>query len=239
MDRPPRLPVATLVIVAAVASACDADAPPAVATPQPEETPTMEPAESAAPSGSATGMPSELEPTDGPLAPGTYTRPGFVPALTIELDAGWRAVQAFDGFFDVQRDETIGTPHVVAVQFARPTGVFGPDGLTAPSDAAEAAELLMANAAFDVVESGPSRMGGLAGHQVTVENAGEAHARVLAVPPGLLGIDPGRRLWVTFSDTDDGLLAIMVGGSAAEWQAALDAAGPVLESVAVWTTADG
>jgi microcompartment protein CcmL/EutN len=53
------------------------------------------------------------------------------------------------------------------------------------------------------------------------------------VPPGPLGIDPGRRLWVAFLDTPDGLLAVMVGGSVAEWQAALDAAEPVLESVRI------
>jgi hypothetical protein len=66
-----------------------------------------------------------------------------------------------------------------------------------------------------------------------VENAGEAHARVLEVPPGPLGIDPGRRLWVAFFDTDDGLLAIMIGGSFAEWQSALAAAEPVLESIRI------
>jgi hypothetical protein len=139
----------------------------------------------------------------------------------------------------VQRDDTTGTPDVIAVQFARPTGVFGPDGLSEPADAAEAAELLAANGALETVESSASRIGGMSGHQVTVENAGEAHAQVLAVPPGPLGIDPGRRLWVAFFDTDDGLLAIMVGGSVAEWQAALDAAEPVLESVEVWTQANG
>ena len=38
---------------------------------------------------------------------------------------------------------------------------------------------------------------------------------VMVVPPGPLGIDPGRRLWVAFLDTPDGLLAVMVGGSVA------------------------
>jgi hypothetical protein len=59
------------------------------------------------------------------------------------------------------------------------------------------------------------------------------HASVLEVPPGALGIDPGRRLWIAFFDTDAGLLAIMVGGSVAEWQAALEAAEPVLESLEI------
>jgi hypothetical protein len=53
------------------------------------------------------------------------------------------------------------------------------------------------------------------------------------VPPGALGIDPGRRLWIAFFDTPDGLLAIMVGGSVARWDDALAAAEPVLESVQI------
>jgi hypothetical protein len=235
MDRPPRLILVTLVVVAVVSASCGGEDLPTVETPQTGETPPMEPVRSGAPSANAGQMPAELEATDQPLRPGTYTRSGFEPALTIELDEGWRAIQLFDGFFDVQRDETIGTPDVIAVQFARPTGVFGADGITEPADAAEAAELLAANLAFGTVESSASRIGGMAGHQVTVENAGTAHAQVLVVPPGPLGIDPGRRLWVAFFDTHDGLLAIMVGGSAGEWHAALDAAEPVLESLELWT----
>ena len=86
---------------------------------------------------------------------------------------------------------------------------------------------------LDVIEASESRIGGLVGSQITVENAGETHATVLEVPPGLLGIDPGRRLWIAFFDTDAGLLAIMVGGSTERWDEALSAAEPVLESVRI------
>ena len=55
----------------------------------------------------------------------------------------------------------------------------------------------------------------------------------MVVPPGPLGIDPGRRLWVAFLDTPDGLMAVMVGGSAAEWHEAMDVAEPVLESIQI------
>ena len=65
------------------------------------------------------------------------------------------------------------------------------------------------------------------------DNAGQSHVRVMDVPPGPLGIDPGRRLWVSFFDTDHGLLAIMVGGSVATWDQALLAAEPVLESIRI------
>lgn len=152
---------------------------------------------------------AELTATTEPLEPGRWTRRAFTPAITIELDEGWRAVQLLDGFFDVQQQD--------------------PD---------EAVELLGANADLTVLETSESRIGGLTGAQVTVDNAGDAHAEVIDVPPGPLGIDPGRRLWIAFFETDDGLLAIMVGGSIERWDEALLTAEPVLESVRFGTRGD-
>ncbi len=166
-----------------------------------------------------------------PLEPGRYTRSAFAPPITITLNSGWRAVQQFQGFFDVQQQ--VGSPHVIAVQFANVRGVHGADGPTSTSDPSEAVEILRTNPNLTVVETSESRIGGLTGSQVTVENAGEAHAEVIQVPPGPLGIDPGRRLWIAFFATDDGLLAIMVGGSTEQWDEALLTAEPVLESVEI------
>ena len=73
------------------------------------------------------------------------------------------------------------------------------------------------------------------GSQVTVENQSDGHARVLEVRPGILGIDPGRRLWIAFFDTDQEVLAVMVGGSTAQWDLALSEAEPVLESIVIGT----
>jgi hypothetical protein len=124
-------------------------------------------------------------------------------------------------------------PELIAVQFARPSVIFG-EGGTDPVTTAEAAvERLSGNPALNVVETSDSRIGGLDGSQITVENSGVAHATVMHVPPGPLGIDPGRRLWIAFFDTSEGLLAIMVGGSVAHWDEALAAAEPVLESVQI------
>jgi hypothetical protein len=53
------------------------------------------------------------------------------------------------------------------------------------------------------------------------------------VPVGTLGIDPERRLWISLFDTDDGLVAVMVGGSVADWEHALAVAEPVLESIVI------
>ena len=188
----------------------------------------MSPSASTTPGSSA----AELTATGEPLAAGHYTRTGFSPSITLELDGSWQAVQLAGGFFDVQQD--VGSPDVIAVRFAKPIGIFGAGSTSEPAPSAdEAVELLSANSGLSVLESSESRIGGLTGSQVTVENAGDAHAQVMQVPPGALGIDPGRRLWIAFFDTPDGLLAIMIGGSVARWDDALAAAEPVLESVRI------
>ena len=83
------------------------------------------------------------------------------------------------------------------------------------------------------LDESPSRIGGLDGITIEVENISDSHAGVLFFQPGPLGIDPGRRLWISLFDTPDGLLAIMVGGSAARWDEALAEAEPVLESIRI------
>jgi hypothetical protein len=214
-----RLPaqLVTAVLMAVVLAACSqADASPSSAA-------ASEAAEEA-------DVPDLID-TGQPLGAGRYTRSGFEPRIELELDGSWQSVQLFDGFFDVQQDA--GTPDVIAVQFAKPSRVDGADGSAEPADAAEAVALVSANPALTVIESSDSLIGGLSGHQVTVANEGAAHARILLVPPGPLGIDPGRRLWIAFFDTDAGLLAIMVGGSTARWDETLAAAEPVLESVVI------
>ena len=219
--------VASLLLAAVVVAGCST----------PDETDPTQPTPSATASASdeasepADGV-SELSATTDPLPPGDYTRADFTPAITFTLTAGWRAVQLFGGFFDVQQD--IGSPDVIAVQFARPSTVYGAGGQgIEPTTAAEAAGALRSNEAFEVFGDGPAQVGGTGGQVIEIENAGDMHASVMVVPPGPLGIDPGRRLWVAFLDTPDGLLAVMVGGSVARWQEAMDAAEPVLESIRI------
>ena len=213
------------VVLAVLLAACSqADASPSSAS-------ASEAAPSATPEPPSEADVADLIDTGQPLEAGRYTRTGFEPRIELELDGTWQAVQLFEGFFDVQQD--VGTPDVIAVQFAKPGRIDGTDGSAEPADAAEAVELVGANPDLTVIERSDSRIGGLSGHQVTVANEGEAHARILLVPPGPLGIDPGRRLWIAFFDTDAGLLAIMVGGSTERWNETLAAAEPVLESVVI------
>ena len=226
MDRRP-WPFLTLVVIAACSSSPDASEPP-----EPDRPASDAPASApdGAPSASGSGV-SDLEATGENLRAGRYTKPGFAPTITLDLNGDWEAVQDATGFFDVEQGA--GTPDVIAVQFANVLEVYGEAGAVAPGDSADAAAILAANPAFTVLGSSESRIGGSIGWLVEIENAGEAHASVIQVPPGALGIDPGRRLWIAFFDTDEGVLAIMVGGSVAEWQAALDAAEPVLESIRI------
>jgi hypothetical protein len=174
---------------------------------------------------------AELAVTGQNLPPGLYTRSSFEPPIRLELDGSWEAVQLAGGFFDVQK--MAGTSDVIAVQFANVIGIVGAADVVEPENAAEAVDLLRENESLTVIETSSSRLGGLEGSQVTIENLSDGHARVLEVPPGMLGIDSGRRLWIAFFDTDQGLLAVMVGGSIAEWDSALSEAEPVLESVVI------
>ncbi len=174
---------------------------------------------------------TELEATPEPLRPGAYVRSSFEPPITISLDDGWRAVQLFDGFFDVQ--QRVGAPDVIAVQFARPLSIVGTDGDGLPQSSEAAVERVRTNPGLTVVESSSSLIGGNSGHQITVENSGAEHALIFEVSVGPVGIDPARRLWMAFFDTDAGLLAIMVGGATDSWEEALAAAEPVLESIQI------
>ncbi len=203
-------------------AACSGDAERPQETTPGASTPASTPATSAFP---------DVNDGSSPLEPGRYTRDGFEPRITFEVAEGWEGTQVGDGFFDIQQD--VGSPDVIAVQFANVAGVVGAGGGVAPASAAEAAELLEANPGLTVLEASESRIGGLNGSQITVENAGDTHASVMDVPAGTLGIDPARRLWVAFVDSDAGVVAVMVGGSVERWDEALAAAEPVLESVTI------
>jgi hypothetical protein len=183
------------------------------------------------PSPLPTGV-ANLSATGEALAPGRYSFRDFgEPIVTFEVGGVWQAVQLYDGFFDIQQD--LGTPDVIAVQFARPDGIHGGDGSKVPTDAADAVALLSDNPGLVVVETSSSRIGGLDGSQVTVENDIDDVAPFMNLPPGEIGINVGRRLRIAFFDTDDGLLAIMVGGSVEKWEEALAAAEPILQSIEI------
>lgn len=169
----------------------------------------------------ATMPPRELTVSPAPVPPGTYTRSTFRPAITLELREGWTSVNGFDDFFDVQKD--VGSPDVIAVQIARPGGFVGRSGAQPVGTPREAHAVLSENPGLTI--------GGLDGKAFEVENRSGEHVGVMALGPGTLGIDPGRKLRIACFTTPHGLVAVMVGGSVAKWNEAVAAAEPILESI--------
>jgi hypothetical protein len=231
MNRPQGRWLVLIVALTVTFGGCQASA---TGTPAAVATPTPTPAPTAAPPAPTSPAANELSPARKNLNAGRYTRGGFVPRITFAVSGPWRAVQVLGGFFDVQQD--VGSPDVIAVQFARPDGIYtAPGKLVAPTNAQAAADAVAGNPTLTVLGTSESLIGGLSGRVVEVENPASASddAQVLHVPPGPLLISPSRRLWIAFFDTPEGLLAIMVGGSVVKWDEALAAAEPVLESVTV------
>ena len=216
--------VASLVCLAGCQDSVATTPPPATATPAPVATPTGPPPTSP--------VAETFNASDVPLAAGRYTRGAFVPRVTFAVDEGWLAVEAGARFWRLQRDPE--TPDVsVAVMLARPDGIYRDQGqLMAPTTAQAAADTLGANAAIEVVSSDSSLMSGLTGLLLELEAAG-SEAQAVHVPPGALSVAPDARMWLALFDTPEGLVAIIVQGSAADWDAVLAAAEPVLESVTI------
>jgi hypothetical protein len=235
---------ACLTVLALVVSACattpspSVPGSPATSAAPPSAAPTASGVRSPAASASAGAAPLELRSGSTALPAGTYPRARFRPPMTFAIEDGWFPGTVSDGFFDVQRER--GTPDVIAVQFALPKRVVGAAGWAAPAPTApEAAQAIHDNPAITVIEESPSRLGGLDGQTVVVENQGSSPAGIMDVAPGRLSIDPHRRLWISLFDTTDGVVAVMIGGSVARWDDALRLAEPVLESVVIWTTPVG
>ena len=114
---------------------------------------------------------------------------------------------------------------------ARPRQLIGKTAVDTPSKPADAVKILKANPLLHAVSESDSKIGGLSGKVVVLENTSGQHAGVMVLGPGDLGIDSGRKLWVACFATPDGLVAVMIGGSIAKWRDALDASEPVLESI--------
>lgn len=213
----------------AVVGCTPAPTPPSNATAPVSLAPTAPPS---SPPAAAATSPIDLRPTSGTLPPGTYTRSDFRPPLTFELGDGWSVGSITPGFFDVQQQS--GTPDVIAVQFALVSNIVGADGATVEATSADAAvAAIKENPGIVLLGESESRLGGQTGTVVEVENRGPAHAPILDVPAGRLGIDADRRLWIALFDAPEGVLAVMVGGSTADWEHALTVAEPVLEAIVI------
>jgi hypothetical protein len=163
-----------------------------------------------------------------PLEPGRYTKAAFSPALSFEIGDGWSAAQSTRGFFDIQDDP--GSLDVIAVQFAN---------IPAFETADAAAASVEARASLVVAGREEDEVGGLPAIQLEVETTDPADTEppnfrdVISAALGPLAIASGRRLQLNLVDTPHGVLAVLVGGSIANWEATLEMVRPVLDSLVI------
>jgi hypothetical protein len=203
----------------------------ACAAPVPTSTPTAPPTASPAQTPTTTPAPIGGQSLPGPgtkLEGGTYSQDGFRPQLYVTVGDGWTTVQQFPGFFDIQ--DVPGSLDVVAVQFTRAT----------KADTAEDAAADIEGRANLVVSAREEvTISGLSGIRVRADTTDPADSDpvifrpVLHTPAGPISIGSGRRLEINLFNTPDGVLAILIGGSIAQWDRAVQLSEPVLRSVIV------
>lgn len=169
-----------------------------------------------------------LPPAGAPLAAGNYQKAGFEPRVFFTVVDGWTTVQQAPGFFDIQDDP--GSLDVVAVQFTTDAG---------SSIWQDAAARIEARPSLSVVERDNVTIGGLNGIRLIVDTTDPADSQpvifrpVLTTPAGPISIGSGRRLEINLFTVDQGVLAILVGGSIAQWDRAVQLSKPVLDSIIV------
>jgi hypothetical protein len=190
---------------------------------------TNPPPETTSPKPTATFPPSMDLPGPGTeLEAGRYTNQAFTPRVEFSVDEGWTTVQQTAGFFDIQ--DVPNSLDVVAVQFGN---VVGADSAKVAANAlADNDEFV--NGGVEGVE-----IDGYDGFRVTLEPTDPLDTNpvvfhpVIRLTPGDVSIASARRLELTLLDVDGDVLAIMVGGSVAEWDHALEISGPVIESIQI------
>lgn len=165
------------------------------------------------------------------LDPGTYTKSDFQPQLTFTLGDGWTAAQVTSGFFDIEQDP--GSADVIAVQFARAAMTVGLDTAdTIAADIESAPNIRVVERSAAIIDGRPTL-------RLVVETDDPADLNpivfrgVMTIPAGPLSIASGRRLQIDLLDVHMGVLAVLVGGSIAEWDRTLELAQPVLDSVTI------
>ena len=185
-----------------------------------------------APSGSSTSDVRELIDGAGLLPAGRYTPSGFRPSVTLDVPEGWSVGSVRDGYVAISH--TLEGGQVVGLLFANVGAVVDAEGEEIEATSAEAvAQLIREHPEVDVIGSSGSRMSGLDGVTLEVENARTARRQLLTTSSEQVGLEPGARLWLSLFDTADGLLGIAIASPAATWDEALAVAEPLLELVTI------
>jgi hypothetical protein len=211
-----RSTIAVVAIVAVVLAACGSEPTRVV--------PSVSP--SAAASGTAVPIPSsaarELPGDTAELPAGRYARASSVPGVTFEIDGGWSSGPADDAKIELRHAAGDGGLVVTLARIDHASAVSVADGARSTDG-------------ITVRATSESRMSGLTGPNVELENPTAADIALLATSTGTIDLGPGQRMWLSLFDTDAGVVAIAVTAAAADWDVALLAAEPFLESVTIGT----
>ena len=140
--------------------------------------------------------------------------------VTVELDEGWSSASVADQSVSIRR--AVDGADVV-VNLAR----------IEAASAAAAASVVQALPGVEVLASSDSRMSGLTGPNLELENTSTGQVRPLTTASGPIALESGQRMWLSMFDTADGVVAVSVIADASVWDAALLAAERVLETVKI------
>ena len=179
------------------------------------------------PSAGCVAPPLELPGPGQTAPPGRYTKSSFTPSIAFTVGEGWTATQATTGFFDIQ-DEP-GSPDVVAIQFAN----------VAADSVADAVAEIKGRDDIVISAEGTPTIDGHEGVLLTVQTLDPPDTNppvfrpVLTVTPSPISIASGRVLQVVLLEVGGDVLAILVGGSTAEWDRAKELSDPVIRSVTI------
>jgi hypothetical protein len=154
------------------------------------------------------------------LAPGRYARTDAVPGVTFEVEDGWSSETVGHGYFEIRRE--VGD-HDVIVTIAT----------VSAESAGAVARGVQATPGLSVLASSDSRMSGLTGPNLELENTTDTALDLTPNRSGVIDLEPGDRAWLSLFDTAHGVLAIAVTSDAAAWDDALLAVEPFLESVVI------
>jgi hypothetical protein len=173
----------------------------------------------------ACGGESAAEPlAEGALGAGRYETSSFEPKVSLELPAGWASLHEDEAFFDVHRplaEPASGGPiWDVAVLVARL------DGDDAPGDVIDGLEC---NASLEVTGETGATLDGAEGIRVDVE--AESDSTILSFRGGSLAAFPGRKVRVYAVDVDGQTVVLAVDAAAESFEADVEAAQPILDSV--------
>jgi hypothetical protein len=214
-----------LFLAAFLVLACGSPAP--SRTPAPTSAPTGCHGTDGATPGCTPSAPAQALPSPGSeLAAGRYTSDMAGPSISFYVADGWTTVQQLPGFFDIQDDP--GSLDVVAVQFTIASGF---------ETAEDAAADIEARANLTVSDRQPVVTADLQGIELVVETTDPADAQpvifrpVLDTPSGPISIGSGRRLQINLFAVGGQVVAVMVGGSVAQWDRAVRLSQPVLRTV--------